>query len=120
MFINKANNVSVQIGHDASAIFKVCAGPNPSITWSRRTLHGIDLLPGSYSHIHIFGTRVEFDHVYINDVGIYTYTVTNTYGQIQDLLFLTVISKYKYIIMDIALCTNKKMSELKTHALKKQ
>jgi len=94
MFVNRANNVSVLIGHSASSMFTVCAGPNPSITWSRRTLNGIDSLPGSNSHIRIFGTRVEFDYVYVNDVGAYTYTVTNTYGQISDTLFLTVISKY--------------------------
>ena len=94
IFASKTNNVTVLIGNDASIKIDICAGPNPSISWSRRTFSGDESVPGSHNHIHVEGTRLVFDHVYADDIGIYTCIVANSFGQTQDVIFVTVISKY--------------------------
>ena len=90
--------MTVLIGNDASIDIDICAGPNPSISWSRMTFSRNESIPGSYNHIHVEGTRLVFDHVYADDIGIYTCAVANSFGQTEDVIFLTIISKYTHCL----------------------
>ena len=81
-------------GQTAAFSFTTCAGPNPSFSWSRITLVGGEpteqVLPGSNSHIRVNNNMLTVLQPRIADTGVYTYTVTNTYGSAQDNVFLVV------------------------------
>ena len=90
----RANNATVLEGQTASFLFSACAGPNPSYSWSRLILVGGEptdqTLPGSHSHIHVSSNMLTVLQPRIADIGVYTYTVTNSYGSVQDSAFLVV------------------------------
>ena len=74
----------------ASFSFSACAGPNPTFSWSRLTISGEETLPGTHSHIHVNSDTLTLDYANIDDTGRYTYSVTNSYGTVENDVFLVV------------------------------
>lgn len=81
-------------GQTATFSFTTCAGPNPSFSWSRTILVGGEpieqVLPGSNSHIRVNNNMLTVYQPRIADIGMYTYTVTNSYGSVQGNVYLVV------------------------------
>ena len=91
-FRRRASNATVFSQHSpVSFTFDACAGTTPTVTWSRVTINGEESIPGFYNHIHATGSTLTLDHAsIIGDVGEYTYMVSNSYGTIQDTVYLIV------------------------------
>lgn len=89
-FKQTARNVTVQENMGASFVFHPCAGPNPTFSWSRFTITGQETLPGTHSHIHVNRNMLTLDYATFYDTGIYTYSVTNSYGTAENDAYLVV------------------------------
>ena len=100
-FRSRASNATVFSQQSpVTFTFDACAGTTPTISWSRVTINGEESIPGFYNHIHATGSTLTLDHAsIIRDVGEYTYRVSNSYGTIQDTVYLIVFGKYvsKYV-----------------------
>ena len=82
--------MTVQENMGASFVFHPCAGPNPTFSWSRLTINGEESLPGTHSHIRINSNTLTLDYTTFYDTGMYTYSVTNSYGTAESDVYLVV------------------------------
>ena len=111
-FKQMARNVTVQENMGASFVFQPCAGPSPTFSWSRLTILGEEALPGAHNHIHVNSNTLTLDYTSFFDTGVYTYSVSNSYGTAENDVYLVVFGMYLYIYIRTyvcAICTSKKL-----------
>ena len=99
-----ARNVTVQENTGASFVFQTCAGPSPTFSWSRLTISGEETLPGTHNHIRINGNTLTLDDTSFFDTGVYTYSVSNSYGTAENDVYLVIFGMYLYTYVHTCIC----------------